>query len=83
MESLLINIIVGFWLVAFGAMAIFPFIIESGAASRSARPRAQARAQRPVDDQILSIQPVAMGERARGPIGEPGGAPDPAHRQAA
>ncbi len=83
MEALLINIIVGFWLVAFGVMAIFPFIIESGAASRSARPQAHSRTQRPLDDQVLSIQPVAMTDRARGPIGEPGAMPDPAHRQAA
>lgn len=79
MESLLINIIIGFWLVAFGAMAIFPFIIESGATSRPSR----MQAQRPMDDQILSIQPVAVADRARGPIGEPGTAPDSAHRQAA
>ena len=83
MESLLINIIVGFWLVAFGAMAIFPFIIESGGATRSIRPQAQPRAQRPIDDQVLSIQPVAMVDRGRGPILEPEAAPDPAHRQAA
>ena len=83
MESLFINIIVGFWLVAFGAMAIFPFIIETGAATRTSRPQAQPRVQRPTDDQVLSFQPVALVDRGRGPIVEPGTAPDPAHRQAA
>lgn len=83
MESLLINIIIGFWLVAFGAMAIFPFIIESGAAARPSRSRVQPDAQQAMEDQILSIQPVAMADRTRGPIGEAAVAPEPAQRQAA
>ena len=83
MESLLINIIIGFWLVAFGAMAISPFIIESGAAARPSRSKARQLAQRAMDDQILSIQPVAMTGGTRGPVGEAAVAPDPAQRQAA
>ena len=75
MESLLINIIIGFWLVAFGAMAVFPFIIESRAAT--------GRTQRPVDDQVLSIQPVAMVERNRHDAGQPLPDAEPVHRQAA
>lgn len=75
MESLLINIIIGFWLIAFGAMAIFPFVIESKAATRTPA--------RPVDDQVISIQPVAMLDRARHPAGEPARAAEPTQRQAA
>jgi len=75
MESLLINIIIGFWLVAFGAMAIFPFVIESKAGTRTAR--------QPVDDQVLSIQPVAMPGRTPRPASEPALTTEPAHRQAA
>jgi len=75
MESLLINIIVGFWLVAFGAMAIFPFVIEIRAGTRTN--------QRLLDDQVISIEPVAMVDRARRPIGEPSLAADPVQRHAA
>lgn len=51
MESLLINAIIGFWLVAFGAMALFPLLIDlrSEAAPHHA----------PAEDQVISIQPVA------------------------
>lgn len=52
MESLLINVIIGFWLLAFGAMAIFPLLIDL----RSGRTPAQV----PAEDQIISIQPVAV-----------------------
>lgn len=75
MESLLINVIIGFWLVAFGAMAIFPFVIESKGSKRTAL--------RPVDDQVISIQPVAMVDRGRHPAREPAPAVEPSHRQAA
>lgn len=52
MESLLINAIIGFWLIAFGAMAIFPLLIDLRS---EATPR-QALAE----DQIISIEPVAI-----------------------
>ena len=51
MESLFINAIVGFWIVVFGAGALFPMFMESSANKRTA--------DRPTDDQVLSIQPVA------------------------
>ncbi len=58
MESLAINLIIGIWLVLFGAMAIVPFVIES----KPAR-------QRPVEeDVIISIQPVAMEPASRRPV---------------
>ncbi|MBA3274693.1 MAG: hypothetical protein H0T72_02785 [Chloroflexia bacterium] len=69
MESLVINAIIGFWIVLFGAMAIVPFMFESKPARQS-----------PIeDDQIISIQPVAMPNASRQPltsIAVPGHAPD-------
>ncbi|HEV2067175.1 MAG TPA: hypothetical protein VGR08_10075 [Thermomicrobiales bacterium] len=59
MESLLVNAIIGFWLIAFGAMALFPLLLDM----RSATPSAQA----PEEDQVISIQPVGIG-RDRAPI---------------
>lgn len=58
MESLAINLIIGFWVVLFGAMAIVPFMIE-------AKP---ARHQPIEDDVIISIQPVAMPQTSRHPL---------------
>jgi hypothetical protein len=73
MESLLLNTIVGFWLVLFGAMAIFPFVIETKSA-RSTPARAE-------EDQVISIQPVAAAPRSITSITAPVAASD--HRQAA
>lgn len=50
MDSLIVNAIIGFWLVLFGAMAIIPFVLES-------KPARQTPIE---DDVIISIQPVAM-----------------------
>ncbi len=58
MESLVINAIIGFWLVLFGAMAIAPFMIES-------KPARQTPIE---DDVIISIQPVAMPHTLRQPL---------------
>ncbi len=58
MESLVINVIIGLWVVLFGAMAIVPFVIEGKPAQ-----------QRPIeDDVIISIQPVAMPRTASHPV---------------
>ncbi len=35
METLAINVLIGFWLVLFAAMAIFPFVLESKEARRT------------------------------------------------
>lgn len=87
MESLLINAIIGFWLLAFGAMAIFPLLIDL----RSGATPAQA----PAEDQIISIEPVAVRYQVtsieHGPgqrTGQPAdagktGSTHPTHRQAA
>jgi len=58
MESIIVNAIIGFWLVLFGAMAIVPFMIES-------KPARQTPIE---DDLIISIQPVAMTHATRQPL---------------
>ncbi len=58
MESLIVNAIIGFWLVLFGAMAVVPFIIES-------KPARQTPIE---DDVIISIQPVAMPQTSQQPV---------------
>ena len=76
MEAVVINAIIGFWLVLFGAMAIFPFVIESKPSRRTPIEIA--------DDQIISIQPVAMPQSTRHaptPLAIPTATPD--HREAA
>lgn len=52
MESLLVNTIIGIWLIAFGAMALFPLVVDM-------RPGTTTR-DTPVEDQVISIQPVAI-----------------------
>lgn len=71
MESLLVNAIIAFWLIAFGAMALFPLLLDL----RSTKPSAHA----PEEDQVISIQPVAIGRhmasfdsRAEAPHSFPG-----------
>ncbi|MDQ3653713.1 MAG: hypothetical protein M3457_01360 [Chloroflexota bacterium] len=58
METLIVNAIIGFWLVLFGAMAIVPFMIES-------KPARQTPIE---DDVIISIQPVAMPHTSSQPV---------------
>ncbi len=59
MESLLVNTIISFWLVAFGAMALFPLLIDLRADSTPH--------ETPVEDQIISIQLVAMRHKISAP----------------
>ena len=72
MESVVVNSIIGFWLVFFGVMAVFPFLVEGKVSRRSPLDL--------VDDQIISIQPVAdfhTPRRAPAPlISIPGQGPD-------
>lgn len=58
MESLVVNVIVGFWLVLFGAMAVFPLLL-------SGKPARQATLE---DDVVISIQPVAETPAAPRPL---------------
>ena len=76
METVVVNAIIGFWLVLFGVMAIFPFVVEGKPARRTPLDLA--------DDQIISIKPVADAPSVRqplAPIAMP--TPDPDHREAA
>ena len=60
MDSLVINTIIGFWLVLFGAMAILPFMLEGKTARRT-----------PIDvqdDVVISIQPVRTPHTTVHPI---------------
>jgi hypothetical protein len=69
MESIIVNTIIGFWLVLFGAMAVVPFLLES-------RPARETPVQ---DDVVISIQPVAMPQtppQAITPLSIPVAAPD-------
>ncbi len=58
METLIVNAIIGFWLVLFGAMAVVPFLLEG-------KPARQTPLE---DDQIISIQPVATTATPRRPL---------------
>jgi len=74
METLVINGLIGLFLVLFGAMAAFPFLVES----RNAR----VTPLQYEDDQVLSIQPVAPpAPRTINPLPVAASAPD--RRQAA
>ncbi|MBA3379477.1 MAG: hypothetical protein H0T93_11400 [Chloroflexia bacterium] len=74
MDSLIVNAIIGFWLVLFGAMAIVPFVLES-------KPARQTPIE---DDVIISIQPVAMPHTSQHYLTPtPISMPEPDRREAA
>lgn len=50
MESIIVNAILGIWLLAFGAMALFPLLLNG-------RPDAR-RTGAPLEDQVISVRPV-------------------------
>jgi len=60
METLAINVLIGFWLVLFAAMAISPFVLESKEARRTPHEL--------VDDQIISIVPLAEDATPHRPL---------------
>ena len=60
METLAINAIIFFWLVLFAAMAILPFVLESR--------QARSAPLDLVDDQIISIVPVAEDATPHRPL---------------
>ena len=74
METIVVNAIIGFSLVLFGAMAIFPMLIEGKGVHRSPLE----------DDQIISIQPVATSPSApRALTPRPAASHTPDRREAA
>jgi hypothetical protein len=60
METLVINVIITFWLLFFSAMAILPFVVETREARRTPLDL--------IDDQIISIKPVADGDTPPRPL---------------
>ncbi len=60
METFVIHALIGFWLVFFSAMAIFPLVTES-------KP-ARSPSLDLVDDLIISIQPDADFPSSRQPL---------------
>ena len=74
MESLMLNALVGFVTILFGAMAIFPMLIDRNPAST----RVEV-----TEDQILSIQPVAPASNLRHLPGASAPAASPSQRHAA
>ena len=53
MTTILIDIILGFWLLLFGGLALLPFI--TGATAKRDRPSL------PVEDRVISITPARPG----------------------
>jgi len=78
MSTILVDLLVGFMLVLFGAMAIGPLLISS-------RPASQPTSS-PAEDRVISVSPVPMIERLR-PLAEKqphplgGHLPAPSHDQ--
>ena len=57
MISLLVNAIVAFWIILFGAMAIMPFMLDGKPRDRSTESATSAAA---TDDRVISIRPVGL-----------------------
>ncbi|MGC4106859.1 MAG: hypothetical protein QM753_10980 [Thermomicrobiales bacterium] len=57
MTSVLINTIVAFWIILFGAMTIVPFLLDGKPAARSNESTTSASAE----DRVISIRPVGVG----------------------
>ncbi|MGB3330999.1 MAG: hypothetical protein WBA46_18690 [Thermomicrobiales bacterium] len=53
---MIVNIIVGFWLLLFGAMAVVPFMLDSKPHTRSNESTTSAHAE----DRVISIRPVGL-----------------------
>jgi hypothetical protein len=68
MTSMLVNIIVAFWLLLFGAMAIVPFMIQGKPHARTTESTATASAH--AEDRVISIRPVGMGVDRPQPEGQ-------------
>lgn len=73
MTSLLVNVIVGFWLLLFGAMAIVPFLLDGKPQARSSESTATASAT--ADDRVISIRPVGLVRPQEQGVEAPGQVP--------
>jgi len=61
MTSLLVNVIVAFWILLFGAMALVPFMLDGKPQARSTESTTSASAPTRADDRVISIRPVDVG----------------------
>ncbi|MEJ7837482.1 MAG: hypothetical protein WKF81_01635 [Thermomicrobiales bacterium] len=80
MATLLLNVMLGSWVVLFAAMALFPLFMDRS--SRSAKPQAER------EDQVVRLEHRAVIERRRGSTPSPLASVDPindhpSHRSAA
>ncbi|MGN6030128.1 MAG: hypothetical protein ACTHQE_00555 [Thermomicrobiales bacterium] len=62
MTSTLVNVIVAFWIILFGAMAIVPFMLDGKPQTRSNESTATTSATPSVraEDRVISIRPVGL-----------------------
>jgi hypothetical protein len=74
METFIINGLIGVVSLLFAAMALFPMLVES-------KPARKTPVQ--LDDQVISIQPVAPTTPAIRPVAHISDDPAPTHRHAA
>ncbi|MGC4191281.1 MAG: hypothetical protein QM589_08960 [Thermomicrobiales bacterium] len=71
MTSMLVNVIVAFWILLFGAMAIVPFMLDGKPHARSNETAAPAR----TEDRVISIRPVALARPEDRGVQAPGQVP--------
>ncbi|MGB3307647.1 MAG: hypothetical protein WBA63_15785 [Thermomicrobiales bacterium] len=65
MSSLLTDLIIGFWVLLFGAMALFPLMLDSKSTHHSSTAHSE--------DRVISIRPIATREsQLPHPITQPG-----------
>ncbi len=58
MAAVLIDVLIAFWILAFGAMAIVPLVLGS---TRRDQPVTASEQSRETEDRVLSIMPVRPG----------------------
>lgn len=65
MSSLVIDLIIGFWVLLFGAMALFPLMLDGKSTHHSSTAH--------MEDRVISIRPIAARESQHPrPIAQPG-----------
>lgn len=55
---MIVNLIVGFWLILFGAMAIVPLMLDSKPTTRANESTATTSAH--AEDRVISIRPIGL-----------------------
>jgi hypothetical protein len=76
MTSMLVNVIVAFWIILFGAMALVPFMLDGKPHTRTNESTAStAAASARAEDRVLSIRPVGLALPQEQGVEAPGQAP--------